>query len=70
MGRGQGLEYFQYVGQFRGQLPVRCCLRFLSLLKQLGPQGSLVTGVIQDAGDWLSSVCRDDRGIWSRTSSL
>jgi hypothetical protein len=62
VGRSEDPEYFQDVSQFRGQLPVRCCLRLLGLLKQLCPQGSLVTGVVQDAGNRLTSVCRDDAG--------
>jgi hypothetical protein len=61
-GRGQGLEYFQHGGQFRCQLPVRCGVRFAGLLKQLGPQGSLVVGVVQYVGNRLICVCRDDPG--------
>src|ERR1019366_428568 len=60
MGRTESPEDFQKVGQFRGQLPVRCCLRFMSLLQELRPQGRLITGVVQDPGDGLTSVCRDD----------
>ena len=38
MSHGERLQYFQNVGQFRGQLPVRRRLRFMRLLEQLGPQ--------------------------------
>jgi hypothetical protein len=31
------------------------------LFEQLGPQGSLVTGFVEDPGDRLASVCGDDR---------
>ena len=62
VGSGEGLEYLQDVSQFRCQLPVRCCLRFAGLLEQLGAQGSLVAGLVQDAGHGLTSGCRDDLG--------
>ena len=35
MSSGESLQYFQDVGQFRGQLPVRRRLRFMRLLQQL-----------------------------------
>src|ERR1035438_6186570 len=34
----------------------------MSLLQQLRPQGRLITGVVQDPGDGLTPVCRDDPG--------
>ena len=53
MGRGERLQYFQHVGQFRCQLPVRRRLCFMRLLQQLRPQGRLVPCVVQDPGDRL-----------------
>jgi hypothetical protein len=61
MGRGESLEYFQHVGQFRDQLPVRRRLRFMRLLQQLRPQGRLIPGVVQNPGDRLTPIGRDDR---------
>jgi hypothetical protein len=43
MSRGESLEDFQHVGEFRGQFPdIRRRLRFMRLLQQLGPQGRLI----------------------------
>ena len=50
MSRCESLEHFQHVGQFRCQLPVRRRLRFMRLLQQLGPQGRLIAGLVQDPG--------------------
>ena len=61
MGHSEGLEYFQDISQFRGQLPVRRRLRLMRLLQQLGPQGRLVPGVVKDPDDGLASVRGDDR---------
>ena len=40
MSRGESLEYFEHVGQFRHQPPVRRRLRFMRLLQQLRPQAA------------------------------
>ena len=59
MGRGESLEYFQNVGQFRGQLPVRRRLRFMRLLQQLGPRGRLATprSPTSEPAGWPSITC-------------
>ena len=63
MSRGESLQYFQNVGQFRRQLPVRRRLRFMRLLQQLRPQSRLITGVVQDPGDRLTPSAAMIAGI-------
>ena len=61
MDRREGLEHFQHVSQFRHELPVRRCLRFMRLLQQLRPQGGLVSSMLQDPGNRLTPVGGNDR---------
>jgi len=68
MSHGESLEYFQNVGQFRRELPVRCRLRFMRLLQQLRPQGRLVADVVQNPGDRLTPSAAMIAGIRLRTS--
>jgi hypothetical protein len=57
---GQGPEYFQHVGQLRGQLLVRRRLRLVRFFHQLGSQRVPVAGQVEDAGTGLAPGGRDN----------
>ena len=70
LGRGQGLQYLQHVGQFRCQLPVRRRLRFMHLLQQLGPQGRLIAGLVQDPVLSFQNAAPTPVGDWRHASGF